>query len=58
MTDATLVEMYSIALGVELAEVEDAVEATADDANWKRGYVRLFLSHSAFHKKFVSDIAD
>jgi hypothetical protein len=56
--DATLVEMYSLVLDVDIAEVEDAVESTADDGSWKRGYARVFLSHSAVHKRFVGDVAN
>ena len=56
VTDELLIELYSVVTGVELDEVEADV-AAADDGNWKDGYFRLFLSHSAVHKKFVGDIA-
>jgi hypothetical protein len=58
VSDGTLIELYSVVLEVDLTEVEDAVESTADDGGWKRGYGRVFLSHSAVHKKFVSDVAN
>jgi hypothetical protein len=48
LTDAALLEMYSIVMDVELDEVEGAVDVAADEGNWKLGYVRLFLSHSAW----------
>lgn len=57
LTDDSIVELYSIALGVEPEEVATVVE-TSDDSNWKPGYVRLFLSHSAIHKEFVGKVAD
>jgi TIR domain len=58
LSDADLVEMYSVVLDIEVDEVEKVVAEATDDSNWKRGYVRLFISHSAVHKKFVGEIAD
>ncbi|MEJ7725548.1 MAG: toll/interleukin-1 receptor domain-containing protein [Actinomycetes bacterium] len=57
ISDADLIEMYSVVTGVELAEVQDSLDA-ADTGNWKNGYVRLFVSHSAVHKQFVGAVAD
>jgi len=57
LPDSDLVEMYSIVTGIKQEEVQDAVES-ADSGNWKPGYVRLFLSHSARHKKFAGEVAD
>jgi len=57
VSDAALVEMYALVMGMEVREAEEAVESTSDDRNWKTGYVRLFLSHSAIHKEFVGEVA-
>ena len=58
LPDADLMEMYSIVTGVEMSEVENAVESSIDSGNWKPGYVRLFISHSAMHKRFIGGVAD
>jgi hypothetical protein len=58
LSDQDLMEMYSIVTGEELSEVQNAVESSADAGNWKTGYVRLFISHSALHKEFVGDVAN
>jgi len=55
--DDDLIEMCAIVTGQDVREVEESVE-TVDSENWKPGYVRLFLSHSAAHKEFVGRIAD
>ena len=52
-----VVQMYSIITGTELDEVENSVQS-AVLGNWKPGYVRLFMSHSARHKEFVGKVAD
>lgn len=57
LSDDDLVELYSIALGVETDQVANLVEETHDKL-WKPGYVRVFLSHSAKHKEFVGKVAD
>lgn len=57
ITDADLVEMFSIVTGIDREAVEDVVETTPS-GNWKPGYVRLFMSHSAMHKKFIGEVAD
>lgn len=58
LNDADLMEMYSIVTGVEMSEVQDAVDSSADPGNWKPGYVRLFISHSALHKRFIGEVAE
>lgn len=58
LNDADLMEMYSIVTGVEMSEVQHGVDSSADSGNWNRGYVRLFISHSAHHKGFVGEVAD
>lgn len=57
LNDSDLMEMYSIVMNVDEEDVQDVVES-ADSGNWKPGYVRLFISHSARHKKFVGEVAD
>jgi len=56
--DDALLEMYSIVLDVETPEIKPSVSESTGDGNWKPGYLRLFLSHSARHKQFVGEIAD
>lgn len=58
ISDIALGEMYGVVLGLEPGEVQNAIEGVADDGNWKSGYARVFLSHSAMHKQFVGEIAD
>ena len=55
--DDYLLEMYSLVTGVEPKEIEGKL-ATVDSSLWNTGYVRLFVSHSASHKKFVGQVAD
>lgn len=55
--DTTLVELYGLVFDIDEREVEDSLESTVDD-NWKQGYARVFLSHSAHHKAFVGEIAN
>lgn len=57
VSDSALTEMYALALGVEVREVEDVVESPAS-TQWTPGYVRLFLSHSAVHKEFAGKVAN
>lgn len=57
ISDSALAEMYAIVMGIETAEVEDAVEASSDGGNWKPGYARVFLSHSAQYRGFVGEVA-
>jgi hypothetical protein len=57
LPDAALIEMYAIVLDQEPEEVASQVEES-DSGNWKQGYVRLFISHSAKHKAFIGKIAD
>lgn len=56
--DFVLIEMYSLVMDIDTNEVEDAVEASADVSTWKPGYIKLFISHSARHKKFVGEVAN
>jgi hypothetical protein len=42
---------------VDESEVAEAVESE-QSGSWNPGYVRLFISHSAKHKAFVSEVAD
>lgn len=58
LNDVDLIEMYSIVTGVEMSEVENTVESSAGTGNWKSGYVRLFISHSARYKELVGEVAD
>lgn len=55
--DHTLVELYALVFRVSEGEVVDLVESE-EPGNWKSGYVRLFMSHSAKHKAFVGQVAD
>lgn len=57
ISDGDLVEMYAVVAGIDQEEVEAAVES-ADAGNWKPGYVRLFISHSAQHKSFLGEVAE
>lgn len=56
VSDADLLDIYSIVVGVEPAEVRSQIESV--DSLWKTGYVRVFLSHSAVHKQFIGQVAD
>ncbi|MCJ1710749.1 toll/interleukin-1 receptor domain-containing protein [Clavibacter michiganensis subsp. phaseoli] len=55
--DADLLEIYELITGSEPNEVRGQIE-DAESSLWKRGYVRVFLSHSAQHKQFVGQIAN
>ncbi|GAA4660096.1 toll/interleukin-1 receptor domain-containing protein [Arthrobacter cryoconiti] len=57
ISDADLIEMYSIVTGINQDEIHDAVES-ADSGNWKPGYVRLFISHSTQHRAFIGEVAN
>jgi hypothetical protein len=57
IADADLLEMYTIVVGTEPESIENEIDAV-ELGNWKSGYVRLFVSHSAKHKKFVGEVAD
>jgi len=58
VSDLTLIELYALVMGIDTEEVEDVVESSGGTSNWKSGYVRVFLSHSARHKEFVGEIAN
>lgn len=57
IADSDLLEMYSIVTGLE---PDDAIRVPepGEIGNWKPGYVRLFLSHSAESKDLVSEVAE
>lgn len=57
ISDDGLVEMYGIVLGLDRQEVDNIV-AEPDTGNWKPGYVRLFISHSAIHRELIGHVAD
>lgn len=57
LDDQPLTELYGIVFGIDPREVENAVESTAGEGNWKHGYARVFISHSAIHKSFVGEVA-
>jgi uncharacterized protein (DUF4415 family) len=57
ISDTDLLEMQHIVTGVKPQDVADAIEA-AEPGNWKTGYVRLFMSHSAVHREFVGQVSD
>lgn len=57
ISDEALVEMYAIVLGQDPQEVANLV-VEPEVGNWKPGYVRLFISHSAKHKASIGEIAD
>lgn len=57
ISDTELYEMYSLVTGtkpVELLEADGSMEL----GNWKAGYVRMFISHSAKEKEFVGRVAE
>ncbi|HBX76495.1 MAG TPA: toll/interleukin-1 receptor domain-containing protein [Acidimicrobiaceae bacterium] len=56
-SDQTLVEIFALVFDLPETEVVDVVESD-QPGNWKPGYVRLFISHSAKHKAFVGKVAD
>lgn len=58
MSDQLLVEISSTVMGVPQEEILTSVASGVDDSNWKPGYIRLFISHSAIHKAFISEVAD
>jgi hypothetical protein len=58
VTDETLTELYTLVMGVDVDAVGDVVESAAGDGGWKPNFARVFLSHSAKHKKFVGEVAD
>ncbi|MDN3310539.1 toll/interleukin-1 receptor domain-containing protein [Microbacterium oryzae] len=57
VSDADLLEIYSIVTGAAPAEAQGQIE-DAESSLWNSGYVRVFLSHSAHHKAFVGQVAD
>lgn len=57
-SEQIIVEVYSTVMKVPQAEVLNSVMSGVDDSNWKPGYVRLFISHSAAHREFTGAVAD
>jgi hypothetical protein len=57
LSDTDLLELFSVVVGVEPEDARRQIEST-DSPIWKSGYVRVFLSHSAHHKRFVGEVAD
>lgn len=58
VTDEMLTELYALVMGVDVDAVADIVESATDGGPWKPNYARVFLSHSAKHRKFVGEVAD
>ena len=58
ISEEAIVEIYSTVMKVPQAEVLNSVASGVDDSNWKQGYVRLFISHSAKHREFISAVSD
>lgn len=56
-SDGTLIDLFRI---VTNSDPKDILKArpTSDHGQWKPGYVKLFLSHSALHKAFAGQVAD
>lgn len=55
-SDDDLVELYAVALDIDIDAVTEKLEQP-DPGNWKPGYARVFLSHSAAHKQLVGEVA-
>ena len=59
VADDVLIELAAVVLGIEKTEVVNSVESGPDDVgNWRSGYLRVFLSHSAQRRAEVSAISD
>lgn len=58
LSDEPLTELYAIVFDVAESEVTNVVESSVGSQNWKPGYARVFLSHSAKHKEFVGEVSD
>ena len=56
ISNLDLMELYSVVTGIEQDQVQNSVESP-EPGNWKRGYLRLFISHSTRHKKFIGDVS-
>lgn len=55
INDGDLLAIYEIVTG---QQPDGAIEADGGASNWKPGYVRLFISHSAVHKAFIGEVAN
>lgn len=58
LDDKELVDLYSLTFDLDEVEVVDVVESTDIQSNWKPGYARVFLSHSAIYKDFIGDVSN
>ena len=58
LSDEPLTELYALVFDVAESEVTDVVESSVGSQNWKSGYARVFLSHSAKYKEFVGEVSD
>lgn len=57
-SDPDLLGIAELVLGIGAAAALEIAASDDFDRNWKPGYVRMFLSHSAMHKSYVSEVAD
>lgn len=57
VSDDDLVEIYSVILGVPADAARQLGTIHEDTGPWRDGFVRVFLSHSATEKVFVSEVA-
>lgn len=55
--DVDLLEMFSVVTGLAIEEARFAAGA-GGPGNWKQGYIKLFISHSAAHRAFVGEVAN
>ena len=55
ISDSSLIEMGSIVLEIPAEEVVNDAEFN-ELGNWHPGYIRLFMSHSTVHRKYVGDV--
>jgi hypothetical protein len=58
LTEQDLTELYALVFDVSTSEVMEVVETSTGSENWKSGYARVFLSHSAKHKELVGEVSD
>lgn len=58
VSDEQLFEMYRLVLDAEPASALQTADAATESGSWKPDCFRLFASHSALHKEFVSEVAD
>ncbi|RMB75301.1 toll/interleukin-1 receptor domain-containing protein [Rhodococcus sp. SBT000017] len=59
LTEDVLTEIYKLVLGADNHELDEMINGSDSEVgNWNRGYVRVFISHSAEHKPFVGGVAE